>query len=639
MSVSIRKQTIESNSLAIVLGVVSVASIFGTVVYQLWGWSPSIALNIVLLAIPFVVVAALLHARDTPIYCAPEPRSPSFILFNGMLTILVIAAVIYATRHAAVGWIGSPWQVLTSPLFLLLIFAIVAVTSWGLLQNKISARILFCSLALLLTINTIAFPLGFGFDVFVHDATIRAWIEHGQITPISPLYNGLHALVANLAILTGIRPLVLLSWFVPLFGAAMLTAILVVTRRTRDNFHRAPYILLAFFVVFSSLFTTATPQSLGHLLLFGFINELWLARDSLTVQRWVLRALIALGIFCIHPLSGVIALATFAWMFVMWSSCSRRARSIAFLSIGATTIVAPTILLIIGAHGTLDWGRLTPTALTELINTSRESFQPFILTKLAYVVAGLGGVLLFLFALFGHAVRHPLERPERRLFQLGLLVMASGFLTNVVVVGNVIAYEQSSFARRIFIGGLLLMIPLATSGLAHLWARTHARGDRVAIFGVCVATIFASWFVAYPGWNTVTRTKAINTSERDFEIVQKIDAHANGAPYVVLADQPTSAAALHLFGFFDRRLPEREFYFYPIPTGDTLYTKFFLPAMYDGISPELITAAAQHANVSDVYIVAKPYWNLTATQKEQFKKIMPDQLNVGDVLIGHAVVK
>jgi len=61
--------------------------------------------------------------------------------------------------------------------------------------------------------------------------------------------------------------------------------------------------------------------------------------------------------------------------------------------------------------------------------------------------------------------------------------------------------------------------------------------------------------------------------------------------------------------------------------------------MYDGISPELITAAAQHANVSDVYIVAKPYWNLTATQKEQFKKIMPDQLNVGDVLIGHAVVK
>jgi hypothetical protein len=155
---------------------------------------------------------------------------------------------------------------------------------------------------------------------------------------------------------------------------------------------------------------------------------------------------------------------------------------------------------------------------------------------------------------------------------------------------------------------------------------------------VCTSTIAALcgiWFVAYPAWNSIQKTKAINTSETDFQIAKKIDIKANGKSYIVLADQPTSAAALATFGFFERKLPAHDFYFYPIPTGGELYTTYFLPAMYDGVTIDLLQKAAAFASTDDAYIVIKPYWTNAQKNKDAIKKSTLDFFEVGDTLIAH----
>lgn len=633
MAISIRKQTLESNILAVLLGSVAGTSLLGTIVYQLFGWPQSTLAVILILAIPVATTLWLLNSPRTIHDLPVAHRPPIFILFNLALGILIAAAIIYAIRHTANGWIGSPWQAVSLK-FILLICGIIFATAWGIVGKKISARILFCALTLLLAINTLLFPLGFGFDVFVHDATIRAWIEHGTISPISPLYNGFHSIIAAFANITNIRPLIILSWLVPFIGAGILTAVLLVTRATREDFHRAPYILLGFFLIFSSLFTTATPQSLGHFLLFGLINELWLVRHEISTKRWVLRALVAFGIFCIHPLSGIPALATVAWLLIAQHK-SRIIRRIAYTTVGTLTVIAPAALLMIGAGGTFEFSQLTVQALSELFIHSPTSFQPFIATKLAYITVTLGPALLLISALFGYAVKHPHEQQERRLFTLSLLLIFAGYLTRGISIINIISYEQASFAGRVIITGYLLMIPLASAGFAHIWSRAYARYEHYTIAAVCIAGICAAWFVAYPGWNTVTRTKAINVSAQDFEIVTAIDSRVQDKPYIVLADQPTSAAALYTFGFYDRQLTKHDFYFYPIPTGAELYTQFFLPAMYQGVTHELLTAAARNADVQDVFIVAKPYWNLNDARIKQLKQNTTDSFNAGGAVIGH----
>lgn len=639
MQTSIRKQTLERNSFVALTGAVCAIALVGALVYLTIGWPQSTMLNIALLVLPCVGVLLLMRENDTRIYCTPVPRQHTFLLLNSALTILIIISVLYVGRHSATDWIGSPWQALDARKFLPFIFAVIALTAWGVMRQKISARILFFAFLLLLALELLVFPRGAGYDVFVHDATVRAWIERGNITPLQPLYAGFYSIVASISTVIGARPLVVLSWLVPLVASALLTTLLVATRHTREHFHRAPYILLGFFIVFTPLFTTATPQALGHMLLFGLIADLWLAHDHLQWRRWVLRLIIALGITVIHPLSGVIALTLLAWMFVVWSSWRRAVRTPLLAAIAVLAVLGAPLLLLIGTRGTIDVSLLTAESPLALIFSEHESFQPFVLTTLAYALSNIGRIFLLVSALFGYAVRLSCERPERRLFQLALLIVISGFLSQAVMVPNVITYEQSAFASRIITAGFLLMIPLAAAGFAHLWARVRSRIDRLVIAAVAIAAVCASWYVAFPAWNSVARTKAVNTAPRDFEIVKKIDAHADKAPYIVLADQATSAAALYAFGFYDRRVPDREFYFYPVPTGDILYTNYFLPAMYDGVTRALLERAARHAHVAHVYVVVKPYWNVNAARRDQLRRETDDQFMIENTLVGHFKLK
>lgn len=633
MSLSIRKNLFKSNALIAILSAVSITALLGTILYQTIGWPRNPIWSIVFFAVALTITLLLLeNSAENAI--VQKSRGRTFIFFNTALFGLVAACVWYGFLHPANGWLGSPWQSV-SVKYISALFAVIIFTAYGLIQKKISARVLFCVLLLLLSINVIIFPRGFGFDVFVHDATIRAWLSHSTITPLTPLYNGFHAIIAALATITHLRPLIIIPWIVPALGALILTAIQIVTRTTREDFHKVPYIFFAFFLIFNSLFVTSTPQALGHFLLFGLVSELWLCTPPHnSSRRWTLRVLIALGISTIHPLSGIPALAAVVWM-MLDAISNKKLQRIFYIVLGALITLAPALVLIVGAHGTIRPTDLNTTTLRELFVTTTHSFQPFVITRLAYSFAALGPIALYLCALFGYAVHAPDERQERKLFILSALMIFAGILTRAVHIENIINYEQAAFATRILIAAYILALPLAAAGFTHIWTRSHTRTEHYAIAFACVTCVVATWYVAFPAWNTAMRTKSINTGSADFDIVNAIDIDAAGTHYIVLADQPTSAAALYTFGFFDRQLTSRDFYFYPIPTGAELYTKYFLPAMYNGVTTKLLTDAAAFADVKDVYIVIKPYWSNAKKNSEALKQNATSVFNAGGATIGH----
>ncbi len=505
----------------------------------------------------------------------------------------------FAAAGGTVG-VGSPWHIVG---WREIIIATALVTAAGIAQvtrARGGSVVLAVAIGWLLSLNARVFPLGYGYDIFVHDATVRAWIEYGAIAPRSFLYAGYYAIISALAPLLSLRPIVVMSWFVPIMGA------LIIAASVRQEKKSWPT-LVAVGILFPALFTTATPQALGHLLLLGYAMLTW--------QRtlpWYTQVLIVAGISIIHPLSGIPALA---------------------LSLGTLThrlgivLVPATLLLLFSPTKTF-------FALPQIFLSDKVFFNPFIIHQLLQYWIVLAMIIFISATLFGWWTFKNNNAVRERMIS-ALAVVASGVPLLFITTRDVIAYEQNAFALRLFLAGALIATPITARGITALWERTkQLRTTGVGWFISCVVLIMASWYNAHEPWNTAARTSGRVVTPTDFNIVRAIDADAGGIPYIVLADQISSAAALHEFGFTKRRLQARPEFFYPIPTGGTLYTDFFLPSMYNGITRERLVGAAAFAGVKRVYIILKPYWITTATQKNTLKQNTSRSFEVEGVLVG-----
>ncbi len=86
-----------------------------------------------------------------------------------------------------------------------------------------------------------------------------------------------------------------------------------------------------------------------------------------------------------------------------------------------------------------------------------------------------------------------------------------------------------------------------------------------------------------------------------------VDSEAR-APYIALANQQVSAAALKAFGFDHYyRTSAGELYFYPIPTGSPLY-QYYLEMVYKNPGRASMISAMDLAGVEAGYLIVNKYW-------------------------------
>lgn len=496
----------------------------------------------------------------------------------------ILATILFGLL-AIVFWIGrtgetivSPWPQV-HPIFFVLFFALAGI---AFLKNSKLTTILLAVAAS--SVALFIYKNGFGFDAFTHQAAETYIRLHGAITPKTFYYIGHYALVVIINALTNIPIATVDSLLVPVMALGLLATVAYQNLQK----YAALFLLLPF-----SYFILTTPFSLA-LALFVILLFIQMQAAPLRLQLFL-----ALSTFCIHPIVGVPALFTVLWLAI---PNDKKNYKILLGLLGAVAL--PILFITVGKFSphwpTFDWPIIFDRRYDfwlDLVHLFDIAIVPAIVMAGWYVTHRRYGNHLALFFIFA----------------------ASGILTKTLVIfPNIISYEQDSFADRLLsISLFFLFVPLL--GWLKEKISTIQFSSRLAkglfFAGLAIAICFGT-YVSYPRKDIYAIGKGWSVGEADFHAVEKIEADAGGVPYIVLANQATSAAALKTFGFRYIKQSGDEFFFYPLPTSGRLY-QYYLDLVYGRRGRAALLDALQYANVHQGYFAVSNYWwNAAKIKKE-----------------------
>lgn len=530
--------------------------------------------------------------------------------------------------------IRSPWDAVPR-LFLLLLF-IVALFATMAAVGDFGAGFSLATLAILATlvlaVARLTYTLGFGFDPFIHRATEAVIMAHGAITPKPLYYLGHYAIAVVAARLSGSDIAQVDLRLVPWLFVACLPLIAWALRRTLGKEHRfGPAAALTLLVFPLSSFIATTPQGLANIFLLAaaFVGLAAACDESIPV--WLVVAF-AVAAAAVHPLAGL-PLIFFAILLVLRRSSgypSPIKKNAAIALIAAGGIAVPLAFAINGhlttATITFDPAALWNPAALAVGDAFAPHFDAFL--DAAYFWRSVRVFVLIAAALAGYLAmrrRHPMVRT----FAGGAAIFALNyfFLATVVRFPFLIQDERANYAARFAEITLLFLAPLAAAAFALLLERLAAgpRALRVGLAALLAFLVVASTYLSYPRRDGFDSSRGWSTSRADINAVRSIQKDSQGADYVALANQSTSAAALREFGFAkyfasnDADHPGELFY-YPIPTGEPLYAEFLAMNEKLGSRAEA-DKVMDMAGVNRLYYVVNDYWwraqRITANAKRE----------------------
>ncbi|MEK7632545.1 MAG: hypothetical protein AAB473_02020 [Patescibacteria group bacterium] len=518
-----------------------------------------------------------------------------------LVTVISLAAwwqAILSTPIAAAA--RSPWLVL-SPISIIAP-AVALVASFVLLHREAK---LFGSLALFATLFSIfasataLFPLGYGFDPFLHRATIAHIAEHGTITPKPLYYIGEYAIELFGNILGGIPIAVIDAFLVPLIAAITLT---IAARRLPIG--------IAILLIALSNFVTTTPQSLAYL--FTILTIVTVPKAITRYRDLVAPSIFALAALITHPIAGVPACFFVAFCATRtWNPSVIKTAARSLLTIGAA-LALPMMFAAqaVISHAPVSFSLSNLWKLNELpLSGFLFSHGSTWLDGMYLVVGNLSSIILVL-GLAGIIMRRRSKTPSTN--DSGILMM-SLFVSFIIVslgidFSYLINYERQDFALRLLLLATIFALPIADETIrtivdyAGYSSRSRSAAAFVALFIVSTATVYG----LYPRHDGYVRSAAFNVSQADFDTVYAIhQREADNADYIVLSNQATAAAALQEFGF--RKYYHTDIFYYPIPTGGALYQSY-LSMVNTAPTKETVGSAMALAGVPKAYFVVSDYW-------------------------------
>jgi hypothetical protein len=127
-------------------------------------------------------------------------------------------------------------------------------------------------------------------------------------------------------------------------------------------------------------------------------------------------------------------------------------------------------------------------------------------------------------------------------------------------------------------------------------------------------------YAAYPRHDNYARSAGFNVSATDIQTVRMIDKAAQTNDYVVLTDQALAAAAVDQLGF--KHYYHGDIFFYPIPTGGTLY-QYYLQMVEQKPSLDIIKTVTEVTGAPLIFFAIHDYW-WRADQIAENTKLLTD---------------
>ncbi len=597
-------------------------SLFGSAVY----YTTSVNAGTLAIAALFAILGALAMSRLTtpsiPTLPQEIPSIPSFpqeipLFLIGLASLATFAFL--AATHPITTATRSLWLLFSPGHIVLLGIAFICVLIFAKTRARLSAllggALAFATSAL----AAILFPLGFGFDPFLHRATLEHIATFGTITPKPLYYIGAYSLELVGNILLHI-PLVSLDVFLAPVGLAVLVWIALRSK----TFHPAFLALIPF-----TAFISTTPQAIGFLWIFALVVAiknnlpkpyLWLfaiaacaAHPIAGVPAVILAALVSLRSIRFYPLLSVI---------------------ICFMGIFAIPLMFFAQQMLTGMNVGFSWATFTDFSRIPTLG-----FLSLHGNALMDTVMLFGGNLFFItliLAIVGFIKQERTERLQTIPYILAAIIALGNFV--MLSLGFdfpfLISYERTDFALRLVTIAWIFLLPMASDGIRILAsALAPQKATPRAISPSTYATLLlvllfsANVYVAYPRHDGYTRSAAFSVTAADIETVHAIAENAGDASYAVLSNQTLASAAIQELGFF--QYYHGDIFAYPIPTSSPLYTLFL--EMIEGTpNLETVQAAKDLTGVTRVYFIVHDYWWEADERIEEAKKITDTWFTSGD---------
>jgi hypothetical protein len=554
--------------------------------------------------------------------------------------------------------LGQTFEAVRTPWFFvpkLFFFLFFLTTLWLIylliyFKNWLTFLFLFLHLFLSFSIANLVFPLGFGYDPFIHQATEKYILEHGFILPKSFYYLGQYSLVIFLNKILNLNYIWLDREIVPFLAATILPSIIfLVFNQFFKNFLAKLLSFFFFFLPFPS-FTLTTPYNLAQLFLIVIIFLHLYSLNKPEKQNrsiFILSFFLSLAALFIHPLPGLAGLIFLLFYFL---SKQKIPRPLFFFLL----LIFSTLYLFIF----LIFSFLSPLYKINLVNNFNLSalyhnffrfqaklFFPinplYFLLALSYLL--FHPLTIFLILLLFGVTGYILWFKNHKLIKIFLLaffllLVNSLLLFFFIKFDFLIDYEQGDFSWRLFNLASLFLIPFALYLLGRLINSIWSLKSVSLLLPIFTASIFlASLYFSYPRQDIFYYTRGFNTSLHDFKAVKYLD-QITADDYVVLANQQVGAAALSVFGF---RYFQNKYFFYSIPTGGPLY-KIFVKMAYEGkINSETAKEAMDLTGAKVVYLYLNDYWFNIKTLLPLLKREADEliKLEDGKVWVGKFVKK
>lgn len=589
---------------------------WGAVIYYLYALNwPGINITIFLSALSFYFCKK--NLSPLPSLNSHFQTSGSFsrkyfyALVAYFLTAAGLLALLLSSRSDQA--LISPWETVPA-LFFVIYGAGLILLSYLITRPEIS-RYLKLSLISLhyfitLSVAAIVYIIGYGFDPFIHVATMDLIIELGAVSPKPLYYLGQYSLLVTIAKLTGLAIESLNRFLVPVAAALLLPLSLLRNISANSPVNRdssSVWLVLIFLPIITfSPFILTTPQNLSYVFLILTV----LAGSGQADLKYTL--LLAAATTAIHPLTGLPALAWF--LFLVWHRYRPQLRSRTARITGALLFVASTLALPLALA--LATGASFKLQTAQYFRDFKDSLGGFnsagqedVFLNTSYFLAENLAVFLVLLVIASIIYGYKKIKYYQTLFTIELALLLSYLLSRGLEFNSLIDYEQLAYASRIPIIMIIFALPFVLYSVNSLILsiKNEPRFRQTAWLALAIIMSLTSLYISYPRFDKYWNSRGYSTSANDLEAVREIAKDAN-QPYVALANQQVSAAALKELGFDNyHKTAQGEIYTYPIPTGGPLY-EHYLSMVYDEPTRSTASKAASLAGVDLSYLVVNKYW-------------------------------
>lgn len=578
------------------------------------------ALALVLAVLSLAPLVIKTHVKES----AQTTASVSWT-WTAASVIPAILAAAYIIRAAYLGAsidpIRTPWPLLPAPTLVAFGIILACGIISALKNRSVWPATVITALGIVsaVSIAPLVYTNGYGFDGFLHRASMEVLADSGTLNPKPPYYIGSYVLETWLSRLASLP----IGWIDRWFMTAVMAMIpLAIVWAVRVNEHAK--FALAGLLVFMPItpFVVTTPQAFAYAVGFLAIGT------ALARMHPIAPTLLAGWSIAIHPLAGLpFFFATFALIL--------RQRWLKWPLVILAGIAVPAAFMALGLVSnnqvTFDAAKLIDTqTLQEIVSRFKPPTNRVALWADAAALLEILQIPLLLLGA-GYAIwKNNGHRNEwLTITCAGILLMLSGFVLQTA--GDfpfLIDYERGNYSERLFIIARLLLLVPALSGYAIGLGRIPRLGliHAVLLLILIPAAGAANVYAALPRHDAANVSRGWSVGQWDKEAVRWIDRNAGSAPYTVLANQSVSAAAVEALGF---KRYAREVFFYPIPTGGPLYQEF-LKAMDPESNVEPVKKAAQLGQSKLVYVVLNDYWWDAKKVAEHLSAMADSEISFGE---------